>query len=73
MKYGSPWPLRLAATIVRFTGKPPERVWSVTGDTAATAERQDHLTMGPDGNAQICLYDFVGVFGIQWDWGDETT
>jgi hypothetical protein len=37
--YGTLWPLRLATTIVQFTGRPPERLWSVQGQTAASAER----------------------------------
>jgi hypothetical protein len=71
MMYGNVWPMRLATTIVQFTGTPPERLWAVQGETAATAERVAPLRVQPDGSAQICLEDFIGVYGIQWEWGDE--
>jgi transcriptional regulator with XRE-family HTH domain len=67
---GTLWPLRLATTIVHFMGKPPERLWAVQGETAASAERVARLQVGPDGGAQLCLHDFIGVYGIQWEWDD---
>lgn len=72
LMFGTLWPLRLATTIVRFTGRPPELLWAVQGETAASAERVARLQVAPDGSAQICLHDFIGVFGIEWEWGDET-
>ena len=70
--FGCKTPLRLAVTVVQFTGEAPERVWSVRGETADSAEVQERLEVGPDGRVQICLYDFIGVVGTRWDWGDET-
>ena len=71
MMFGTLWPLRLATTIVRFMGTPPQRLWAVQGETAASAERVARLHVAPDGSAQICLHDFIGVYGIQWEWDDE--
>ena len=70
MMYGTTWPLRLATAIVRFTGQPPERLWSVQGDTAASAERKERLQTGRDGRVQLCLHDVIGVYGIQWEWDE---
>ena len=38
--YASTSPLQLGAMVVRFTGDVPERLWSVRGASATTAERQ---------------------------------
>jgi hypothetical protein len=27
--------------------------------------------MSRDGSVQVCRQDFVGVYGIQWEWGDS--
>lgn len=70
--YGANSPLSVAALILHFVGKPPERVWSVRGDTAETAERGARLPVASDGSVQVCLQDFLGVFGIQWDHEAET-
>ena len=70
--YGATAPLQIASVVVRFTGQPPARIWPVQGATAATAERGVPLSVAADGSAQVCLHDFVGVFGIQWEWGDQT-
>ena len=70
--FGCKTPLRLAVMVVQFTGAAPERVWSVRGETAASAHMQEPLRVGPDGTVQLCLHDFMGVYGIQWEWGDET-
>jgi transcriptional regulator with XRE-family HTH domain len=69
--YGSTSPLLLAAMIVRFAGNIPDRVWSVRGASATRAERHGRVQVAPDGSAQVCFHDFVGVFGLQWEWGDE--
>jgi transcriptional regulator with XRE-family HTH domain len=70
--FGCKTPLRLAVMVVQFSGEAPKRVWSVRGETAASAHVQEHLQVGPDGTVQFCLYDFMGVYGIQWEWGDQT-
>ncbi|WP_200961266.1 helix-turn-helix domain-containing protein [Phycicoccus sp. Soil802] len=70
--YASTSPLQLGAMVVRFTGDVPERLWSVRGASATTAERQGRIQVAPNGSAQVCFQDLVGVFGIQWEWGDET-
>ena len=70
--YASTSPLQLGAMVVRFTGDGPERLWSVRGSSATTAERQGRIQVAPNGSAQVCFQDLVGVFGIQWEWGDET-
>ena len=69
--FGCKTPLRLAVRVVQFTGEAPERVWSVRGETAASAQPQERLQVGPDGSVQICLHDFIGVYGIRWEWGDD--
>jgi transcriptional regulator with XRE-family HTH domain len=69
--FGIMTPLRLATLVVRFTGPPPERVWLVRGPTAAAAERVALVKVAADGTAQLCLQDFAGVFGLQWEWDDE--
>ena len=71
--FASTSPLQLGAMIVRFTGRVPERLWSMRGTSASTAERQGRIQAAPDGSVQVCFQDLVGVFGIQWEWGDETT
>jgi transcriptional regulator with XRE-family HTH domain len=70
--FGTTRPLRLATIVVRFTGPPPGRVWAVQGETANSAERTGRLQVARDGSSQVCLHDFIGVFGIQWEWDDET-
>jgi hypothetical protein len=65
-------PLQLGAMIVRFTGEAPERVWSVRGASATTGERQGRLQVAPNGCVHACFQDLMGVFGLQWEWGDET-
>lgn len=70
--YGANAPLRVAVAIVRFADGPPEKVWRVQGDSATTAERVARVEVAPDGSAQICLQDFVGVYGLQWDADDVT-
>ena len=71
--YASLSPLQLGAMVVRFTGAVPERLWSVQGGSATTAERQRRIQVAPNGCAQVCFQDVVGVFGLQWEWGDETS
>ncbi|WP_140743004.1 helix-turn-helix transcriptional regulator [Pedococcus bigeumensis] len=71
--YGANTPLQTASVVVRFTGERPARIWPVQGATAATAERGAPLSVAADGSAQLCLQDFVGVFGVKWQWGDETS
>ena len=70
--YGATTPMQTASVVVRFTGETPARIWPVQGATAATAERGAPLSLAADGSAQLCLHDLVGVYGIQWQWGDET-
>ena len=70
--YGTNSPVRVAVLIVRFAGRPPEKVWRVEGHTAASAERVARAEVAPDGSVQICLFDFVGVYGLQWEAGDVT-
>jgi transcriptional regulator with XRE-family HTH domain len=65
--YGANSVLRSAVLIVRFVGRPPEQVWHVQGTGAASAERLGSVPVSPDGSAQLCLHDFVGVYGLQWD------
>jgi transcriptional regulator with XRE-family HTH domain len=65
--YGATSPLRVAVLVVRFADQPPAKVWRVQGDTAATAERVGRVEIGADGSVQVCLHDFVGVYGLQWD------
>ncbi|WP_457254691.1 helix-turn-helix domain-containing protein [Pedococcus sp. P5_B7] len=70
--FASTSPLQLGAMIVRFMGRVPERLWSMRGTSATTAERQGRIQVDPDGSVQVCFQDLVGVFGMQWEWGDET-
>ena len=70
--FASTSPLQLGAMIVRFQGEVPERLWAVRGASATTAERQGRIRVAPNGSAQVCFQDLVGVFGLQWEWGDET-
>ena len=70
--YGARAPLRVAVLLVRFAGRPPEKVWQVVGDSAASAERVARAEVAPDGTVQVCLFDFVGVYGLQWDADDVT-
>jgi transcriptional regulator with XRE-family HTH domain len=69
--FGATTPMRTRILILRFDGPVPQRLWSVRGSTARTAERTGPVTVSPDGTAQVTLHDFVGVFGIQWEWGDD--
>jgi transcriptional regulator with XRE-family HTH domain len=59
----------LMGTVTVGADRMPMR--SVQGDTAASAERRERLQTGHDGTAQTCLHDFIGVFGIQWEWEGE--
>jgi hypothetical protein len=70
--YGTNSPVRVAVLMVRFAGRPPAKVWRVEGDTAASAERVARAEVAPDGTVQVCLFDFVGVYGLQWDADDVT-
>ena len=69
--YGTRSPLQLAAMVVRFSGEVPERVWSMRGSSATTGERLGRLEVAPDGSAQVCFQNLTGVYGIQWEWGDQ--
>ena len=46
-------------------------VWSVRGASATTGERQGRVQVPPNGCVQVCFQDLVGLFGLQWEWGDE--
>jgi transcriptional regulator with XRE-family HTH domain len=70
--HGGMSPLQVAAMVVRFTDEAPPRVWSVTGRSATATERRGQVQVGRDGVAQVCFHDLVGVFGLQWEWDDET-
>lgn len=61
----------VATILLRFTDSWPRRLWTVQGPTATSIEKIADLELAVDGSVQTTVLDFVGVFGIQWEWGDE--
>lgn len=71
--FGSTTPMRTRTLIVRFGDQPPARLWSVQGSTARTIERMGRVETSRDGSAQVTHHDVVGIFGLQWEWGDDAS